>query len=737
MKRLVFLSLFLATFASQILVCANSNICISNYSESKYVQEIPPLLNAENYISKNPQFELNSHQNSIHYCNTLEKLEYEFQKSKKNIAQSFDGESKIVRRPYDVIKYDLYMDWTNPMSSKLTNINSKNFTGTNTITIKIDSANIQNIEFDASDMEILSVKIDDVILPETPSLVGNSYFKIPLNKSVKVGDELKIEVSYMYIGTGLRGLYVYDTSNSSAKHRIVYTMSEPEDARYWMPCNDRPYDKALSKISVKVPSGFLVASNGLLVNQIEKDGTTTFVWDNNIVLSTYLMVATASQYDLWVDHYKRPNETDSLSLMYYSWPEDMDMDKAQYNTKKSYQPVPKMFEVMESAWGRYPFQKYGMAAIAPFQFGGMEHQTMTSVNRSWLNGFSSAGILHELAHQWLGDLVTCATWNDLWLNEGGATYSEGIWQEQIYGKENYNNKIYQDRVAYLNSGDNAYTNYSIYGFAPEVLFTVGNPYVYNKASFVYHMLRLNSGDSAFFSTMKKNFADHAYQAYESKDLMNSFIKYVPNPKLDFKTFFDQWVYGPGHPMFDIKTSQHSVSNDSIQLVIDIKQIQKTLYPDSKMPETFKTPVGFNLIKAGQIVKQIEFFMNYNQEQFSTILDFIPDSVAFNYTSTLAQIKSLTSLGIEDEISSVQSINLSPNIIENNNLNLSFTNSLNSKVLEITICDINGNEIKTIDLTNSFTSNGNISLDISNLSNAMYFVKLRTDSSISVARFIKQ
>jgi aminopeptidase N len=185
-----------------------------------------------------------------------------------------------------------------------------------------------------------------------------------------------------------------------------------------------------------------------------------------------------------------------------------------------------MLEKFSEFFIEYPFEKYGMVAVQPYSWGGMEHQTITTINRSWLRGRSDGGIAHELVHQWFGDMITCASWADLWINEGAATWGEALWSYFWGSDAAYNNNILGKRWGYLYYGNFKYTM-PAYDVPSNQLFNY--PITYCKSSWIYHMLYKMLGEEAFRQILRNMLNEYAYQPISSQQFIDHVKNSVENP----------------------------------------------------------------------------------------------------------------------------------------------------------------------------------------------------------------
>jgi aminopeptidase N len=243
--------------------------------------------------------------------------------------------------------------------------------------------------------------------------------------------------------------------------------------------------------------------------------------------------------------------------------------------------MPAMFPVFEARFGPYAFSRYGQVAVDPFPAGGMEHQGLTTINRSWVTGtrqYEGPGMSHELTHQWWGDKVTLVDFRNIWLNEGFASYGECIWQESFYGATAYANYIVNQMNSALNSDNNV--RYALYDPPEANLF--GNT-IYKKGSLVLHMLRRVLGDTPFFAGMQLYGQRFQYGNASTADFEKA-MEDASGQTLNW--FFNEWVYDKGLPTYNWGWQTSSAGNGQSNLVVQIRQVQ-TNAPFFRMPVELK------------------------------------------------------------------------------------------------------------------------------------------------------
>ncbi|MFH2037284.1 MAG: M1 family metallopeptidase, partial [Candidatus Zixiibacteriota bacterium] len=354
---------------------------------------------------------------------------------------------------------------------------------------------------------------------------------VELDKEYLSGEIFSFSVAYHGhpTGTGLDG-FSFDTN--AWGNKVIASLSEPYSARSWWPCKDRTDDKADSMdIIVTVDTALYCASNGTLIDTVVNgDGTWTFFYQVRYPIVTYLFSVAISNYTVWTDWYNY-SPTDSMELVHHVYPA-----RYVYSLSK-YGMSPYILQVLSQNFGPYPFlnEKYGHAN---FEWGGgMEHQTITSMTGGDF-GFKEAVVVHEAAHQWWGDMITCGSWHHIWLNEGFASYAEALYYETKNGKLNYH--AYMDSMKFINGG-------TIYIYDTTNVWNIFGSIVYDKGAWVLHMLRKVVGDENFFNIFDTYYNSEFKHGSAVTDDFKNICETVSG--MDLNAFFEQWIYGTYYPRY--------------------------------------------------------------------------------------------------------------------------------------------------------------------------------------------
>lgn len=464
----------------------------------------------------------------------------------------------------------------------------------------------------------VSLIIDSVISSGSalPFTTASNLLQITPGKPLDRGDSLTFTVYYA-ITQDQSWLSIYskdDVAQNSIPTGSFFTFAQPEGARTWLPCNDVPTDKALFTVRVRVPKDFTVVSNGVPTDSVPDGDTASWQsWAHDQLMPTYLLTINAAVYKYYPQEYRRKDGS-AVPIMNYHY--SIDHEGSQYNAVRALANSAKWFEALESRLGTYPFSTYGHVTVTPIQFGGMEHQTMSTINRIWLTGNYENGYVHEVAHHWIGDLVTCATWADIWLNEGGASFSEALYYEYVDGRNGYQDRLRRFRDSYLRVGLNGTP---VYDPPPAALFS--GALTYAKAGWIYHMIRRNVGnDDAFFTTWREYFDTYRLGSAQTWQFLEFLKQKHPNPAVDWDVFFDQWLVRSGHPVLVVNSLQTAPGKYSVT----IRQTQT----GATVPKAFALSLRLRANKGAQ---QADLVVPVTKatETITWDLPFDPESVTVN------------------------------------------------------------------------------------------------------------
>ena len=468
---------------------------------------------------------------------------------------------------YDVISYDIYLN--------LTDTTSHHVNGISTMEI-VTETEIDTIIFDLVDeLETISIDIKDgeSSLPYDRVERVNDRALVIMGETISSNKELSLVISYD--GESPTGSY-FNRSFEVGTHNgatIIYSLSAPQGARYWMACKDIPRDKATIAFTIKMWSNHDSFANGLLVSDTPIDGGCKEQrWESNYQTSTYLMAIAVSNYDIFTIDYTSNISGKSFPIECYVYPEKLEQ------AENDFAEIVDMLDCYETYYGEYPFsdEKYGMANF-PWG-GGMENQTATHLGASVVTGTGAYSdlIAHELAHQWIGDNVTGDTWDDIWFTEGGATFSEAIWNEFKDGEYGYRTTMDSFESGAKNHHDN------LWGFDDTY-----NRFVYDRGAWTYHMLRyyvgLKSSDDTFFSTFRKLLQNSS--STKATVTTDQFINFFNSEAgVDLTQFGEDWIYGESYPNYEV-TYNLSNGDNSAELEVILDQTNSEV-------QLFRTPIPF-------------------------------------------------------------------------------------------------------------------------------------------------
>ncbi|MCH7945077.1 MAG: M1 family metallopeptidase, partial [Armatimonadetes bacterium] len=391
--------------------------------------------------------------------------------------------------------------------------------------------------FDAQAMRINAVRMDGAALVWSHD---GDKLTVQFGSAARTQDELRIQISYTAQPTG--GLYFVSPRDAyPARTSMVYSKGEPEDNRQWLPTYDYPDDKATSECWIKVQVGHTAVSNGVLEGvEREPDGW-TYHWKMNQPHATYLIAFAAGEFGREVEM------LGDLPVEFY-YPRGL-----QSQARASFAGTAAMVEFYGELTGvPYPYDRFSQLVIGDFVTGGMEHTTMVSNNISTLHepsekplADSTGLVLHELAHQWFGDLVTCKDWSHMWINEGFASLMPAFWYRSKNGEGDFDLR----RQRTMRGGARAQSSDS----APIVWTGYDHPYdMFRRASYAggaarMYMLMDLIGEPTFWSGVRLFLTQYKFRSTTTDQLFNAMTQASGR---DLTAFKKQWFYTEGLPRLE-------------------------------------------------------------------------------------------------------------------------------------------------------------------------------------------
>ena len=490
----------------------------------------------------------------------------------------------------------------------------------------------------------------------------------------------------------------------------LFTLSAPYYSYLWFPCKQDLKDKADSvSVNITTQKTNEVASNGKLIDvKMINDTLKRFEWKSNYPIDYYLITYGVGPFTTYKTYAKPKGYNDSI-LIYDFYP-----DQNFINSNQSViQSTKTLIELFSDKFTLYPFhkEKYGQYVISN-KNSSMENQTMTLL--SW---FNFQVVAHELSHQWFGNNVTCETLNDMWLNEGFATYCEYIAYENLQTPSAIKSLLStMQNNAFVTEGC-VYVSDSLLG-SPNAIYNYNT--TYSKGGAVLHMLRFELGNDSLFFQILKNYQ----QKFANKNASTSDFQLLVNEmsKKDFTTFFNQWIYGHGYPKY---TFQYNQVGDT--LYISSKQTgssKKTPFFHMKLDFKATTAEGTEILTAVQ-TKNDEYFKFYypsktitrltsNPNKWNLMKNVVNDSLIAKNTALQLPIVEIGSIV-------VYPVPTSGKLYFNSN----------QAITSIRICDLLGREVYLSKVNNQQ------SLDISHLDPNVYLLELNTPTESKIYKIEKE
>jgi aminopeptidase N len=560
-------------------------------------------------------------------------------------------------------------------------------------------------------MTISQVIINDVDYTDVFYREGASNNVLVPIEEIAEGDMISAQIFYSGTPDGGSFFVGVDNDYSPAWQKyMTWTLSEPFAASDWFAVKQDLEDKADSCwVFLTTNSENMAGSQGVLTDVVDLgDGNTRYEWKSNYPIAYYLISFAVSEYqDYSIYAFPEQMAGDSILIQNFIYDSPGCLEYYQDNIDVT----PEMIELLSDLYILYPFseEKYGHCLTR--LGGGMEHQTMTTIG-----GFSFGLVAHELGHMWFGDNVTCATWSDIWINEGFATYSDYLCRYYLQSPSAGTSFMIDTQNDVMDvAGGSTYI--------PESQIYPGNEWrifdgrlSYDKGAAIIHTLRHEiQNDNLFFEVMETfqtQFTDSTATGDDFKEVAESVTG------MDFDPFFDQWYYGEGYPIYDFEW--YATDNGYFHLT----STQST----SSITPLFEMLMDFKLVFMDGSDTIISLYQTDNLNEFEVYLGKKVAAVQVDPNNwTMEKTNSLV-VGMKETDKQVY-FTIGPNPV-NDYLNVYFLNPSN-EMKEVSVSDISG---KIILQTN--TNNQQLRLNTSSLNNGVYIVSVTDGKDVLVKRFIK-
>lgn len=422
---------------------------------------------------------------------------------------------------YEVAHYDLALD---------VNVASDHVSGVATIT----AVSLQDLS--SFNLELAGMTVQSVSVNGEPALFDRDEQELTIFPSLplRAGDIFEVVVEYR--GNPGEGINAYGMDYSEGWLNYgdgIMVAGEPIGASTWFPVNEHPLDKATYSYAITVSDTFDVAANGVL-QRIEDNGdSSTHYWNMDQPIAPYLTTIGIARFD--VEESTSPSGVAIRNYFGEGVSEDIRAD---------FDKQGEMIAYFETVFGPYPFDAYGVLVHDQDLYFALETATMVVFGKSFTDEYV---VSHELAHMWFGDSVGLTAWQDIWLNEGFASYASVLWDEHEYGRD-----VMDEQLSYvyqqLAEFDDFIPDLPVADPGADDLF---NQLVYERGKLTLHALRLEIGDDAFFDTLRAYAERYAHSNASTADFI-AIAEEMAGRQLD--AFFDAWLYEtdlPDIPQMDL------------------------------------------------------------------------------------------------------------------------------------------------------------------------------------------
>lgn len=614
-------------------------------------------------------------------------IDFEISNAEARAAQSllsFQANSNTTN--YDV-KHQTLNFTVDPAQYFISGVVTTDFIPTTTLT---------QMTFDLSNqLTVSQVTSGNVSLNFTQNF--NDELVITFPTALSAGVQNSVTVTYSGQPATGEEAFTIDTHNGVP---VLWTLSQPYGARDWWPCKQNLNDKIDSiDIYLNTPSQYVAVANGLQESVVVSGNTKTTHFSHNYPIPAYLIAIAVTNYSVFNQTAGTP--PNDFPIVNYVYPESLSTAQQQLALTL---PIMSMFEDL---FQTYPYhtEKYGHAQFG--WGGGMEHTTV-----SFMGNFSRGLIAHELAHQWFGNKVTCGSWQDIWLNEGFATYLSAMVIEAFDG-----DAAFVEHKTALTNWITSVAGGAVY-LTPSETNSVNrifsNRLSYSKGAMVLHMLRYKLGDSVFIQALR-NFLNDPALAFNYAVTSQFQDICETTSGTDLQEFFNDWIYNQGYPSYSVAVTY--LGNNQAKIVLNQTQSHPSV-------SFFEMPVEIGLFSSSGEQQIVRVEHTSNGQEFIVPVNFPVVDVSFDPNRNIISRNNAITLGTDSFL--LSQVALAPNPASDF-MSVSVPEGL--QIDEMSIYDIQGRLVAN--------PQNAARIDVQALAYGTYILKLRSNSGSSASfQFIK-
>ncbi len=452
----------------------------------------------------------------------------------------------------DVLHYDINLD--------ITNISGKTISGNTVLSV---TPKIDNLAY--FPLDLLALTVDSVFVNDTLCSFSYNDTLIHILPAHAYNSQDTVLLKVFYHGhpvtdpSGWGGFYF--SGSSTAYNLGVGFQDIPHNyGRVWFPCLDDFNDRATYDFIITTADNLTAVCNGTMEQVTDNgDGTKTWHWTLHQSIPTYLASVAVSNYVAVTDTFN--SMTGPIPIGIYVLPGDS------VDAIGSFSHLKQILAGFEKYFGPYRWERVGYVGV-PFNSGAMEHATNIAYPSAVINGSSTYEYLyaHELSHHWFGDYLTCASAEDMWINEGWAVFAESFYHEFLYDKPTYVSYLMSRHANAIRMAE--FDDGGVYPLYPMPQNTTYGTTTYDKGASVVHTLRNYLGDTLFFNAVKAYVTAFGLKNASSYDLRDFLTNYTG---VDMTDFFDGWVFSPGYPHFSVDSFSVVPNGSNYNVTVYVRQ----------------------------------------------------------------------------------------------------------------------------------------------------------------------